>query len=233
VGMFGFKRNSRSSWVKNEYIPFGQDQRRYIFMSIARFGHINRPIVGNYFEFGCHGANTMRMAWDCFHHLFKWNYVAFDSFEGLPEIPEIDQQKIWEKGKLKTTEEAFRKVVVKHGIPNNRLTTVKGFYNETLTSATAAKFLPEPAAVIYIDCDLYSSTVPVLEFCKPFLKLGSIIVFDDWFCFHGLNNKGERRAFNEFRAANPEMVFEDFVQTNEAKSFIYQGLRSEVMAAGG
>ena len=81
------------------------------------------------------------------------------------------------------------------------------------------------AAVIYIDCDLYSSTVPILEFCKPFLQLGTIIVFDDWFCFHGLNNKGERLAFSEFRSANPDMIFEEFVQTNEAKAFIYQGLR--------
>ena len=167
----------------------------------------------------------MRLAWDCFHHLFDWDFVGFDSFEGLPEIQDIDRQKIWEKGKLKTTEEEFRKTVQKHGIPAKRLTTVRGFYNETLTAATAARFLPNMAAVIYIDCDLYSSTVPILEFCKPFLQLGTIIVFDDWFCFHGLNNKGERLAFSEFRSANPDMIFEEFVQTNEAKAFIYQGLR--------
>ena len=52
---------------------------------------------GYYFEFGCFEANTMRLAFDCFHHLFDWHYVAFDSFEGLPEIGEIDKQAIWEK----------------------------------------------------------------------------------------------------------------------------------------
>ena len=64
--MFSLKnpsaKKSRKWWVENEYTPFGQAQKKYIFMSIARFCHINRPIKGHYFEFGCHGANTMRLA---------------------------------------------------------------------------------------------------------------------------------------------------------------------------
>ena len=83
-------------------------------MSIARFANINRPIVGAYMEYGCHEGNTMRMAWDNFRWLFDWDYYAFDSFEGLPEISEIDRQEIWQKGKLKTTAEEFRSIVLGH-----------------------------------------------------------------------------------------------------------------------
>lgn len=101
------KNGKRNWWIRNVYSKFGQDQRWQIFMSIARFAHINRPIDGYYMEFGCHEANTMRKAYDCFHHLFDWTCVAFDSFEGLPEIGEIDEQDIWQKGKLKTGEEEF------------------------------------------------------------------------------------------------------------------------------
>lgn len=211
----------KTGWIRDTYFKFGQDQRRYLFLSIGRFCHINRPIHGYYFEFGCHEANTMRMAYDCFRYLFDWSYVAFDSFEGLPEIKEIDRQEIFQKGKLKTTEENFIRIVASHGIPKNKLITVKGFFEHVLTPELKLRLLPTKAAVIYIDCDLYTSTVPVLNFIKDFLQTGTIIVFDDWNCFHGDPDKGERRAFREFRERNPNLLFEDFVQTNEAKSFIF------------
>lgn len=219
-----FARTNR--WVRDVYSPFGQDQRKYIFLSIARFCHINRPIQGYYFEFGCHEANTMRLAFDAFRYLFDWTYVAFDSFEGLPEISEIDKQAIWEKGKLKTTEKDFIKIMTRHGMPKNKLMTVKGFYDASLNKETKKRLLPGKAAVIYIDCDLYASTVPVLEFIKDFLQKGTIIVFDDWNCFYGDPEKGERKAFQEFRERNPDLLFEDFIQTNEAKAFIFIGKKS-------
>lgn len=217
-----YQRN-KWKWIKEVYTKFGNEQKKYIFLSIARFCNINRPINGYYFEFGCHEANTMRMAYDYFHYLYDWTYVAFDSFEGLPEIQEIDKQEIWKKGKLKTTEAYFIRVVRRHGIPRKKLITVKGFYDVSLTSELKSGLLPMKAAVIYIDCDLYTSTVPVLGFIKDFLQKGTIIVFDDWNCFYGDPEKGERRAFREFKDKNPGLIFEDFVQTNEAKSFIFLG----------
>lgn len=213
----------KAKWTRQYYTKFSKDQRKFIFQSIAKFCHINRPIDGYYFEFGSHEANTFRMAWDCSKYLFNWTYVAFDSFEGLPEIGEVDRQVIWERGKLKTEEEKFVKIVTKYGMPKDRIVTVKGFYNDTLTDKLKNRFLPKKAAVIYIDCDLYESTVPVLNFIYDFLQIGTIIVFDDWNCFYGDPDKGERRAFREFRRRQPELKFEEFVRTNEAMSFIFLG----------
>ena len=51
----------------------------------------------------------------------------------------------------------------------------------------------------------------------------TVLVFDDWFCFYGDPAKGERRAFHEFCKSNPDLIFEDYIQTNEAKAFIYLG----------
>lgn len=216
----------RRRWIKNVYWKFGQDQRKYIFLSIARFCHINRPIKGYYFEFGCHEANTMRQAFDTFRYLFDWIYVAFDSFEGLPEIDEIDRQDIWQKGKLKTDEKDFIRIMTRHGMPQNKLITVKGFYEQSLNESTKSKLSHGKAAVIYIDCDLYASTVPILNFIKDFLQKGTIIVFDDWNCFYGDSEKGERKAWKEFLNSNSSLIFEDFVQTNEGKAFIFLGEKS-------
>src|SRR5688572_11028788 len=60
----------RGRWIRSVYWRFGQEQRSYVFLSIARFLNINRPIPGYYFEFGCHQAFTFRQAWNHFHHLF-------------------------------------------------------------------------------------------------------------------------------------------------------------------
>jgi O-methyltransferase len=214
---------SRRRWIRDTYFEFGQQSRRNLFLSIARFQHINRPSSGYYFEFGSHEANTMRMAWDAFHHLFDYTFVAFDSVQGLPSIEPIDEQEIWEEGKLETSERDFVARCVRHGIPRSRLVTVAGFYDDSLDAATASRFLPTKAAVVYIDCDLYASTVPVLSFIKPFLQRGTVIVFDDWFCFHGDPERGEQRAWREFCAANPELRFTEFVRTQEAQSFIHLG----------
>jgi hypothetical protein len=207
-------------WVRDEYTAFGQAERKRIMLSIARFAHINRPITGYYFEFGCHEANTMRLAWDCFHHLFDWKFVAFDSFEGLPAVEESDRSTIFFGDNLATSEETFIELVTRHGMPRDRLLTVKGFYDNSLGEPCRDRLLPGKAAVVYIDCDLYRSTVPVLRFIVPFLQKGTIIVFDDWNCYHASPEHGERRAWSEFTKANPHLRFERFVATAEAQSFV-------------
>lgn len=219
--LWAFTRKGR--WIRREYWRFGQDQRNFVFMSIARFLHINRPVPGYYFEFGCNEANTMRKAWDHFQYLFDFTYVGFDSFEGLPEITKIDQQAIWEKGKLAFPEKRFIKLVRSRGMPADKLLTVKGFFDVSLTTQLKKSLLPTKAAVIYIDCDLYASTIPVLEWIVDFLQVGTVVVFDDWYCFHGNPQRGEQLAWREFRQRHPELRFADFVKTNEAASFIYVG----------
>jgi len=214
------KIGGQRRWVSETYSKFGLEERRRIFLSIARFHHINRPVPGYYFEFGCNEANTMRMAWDSFHYLFDRQYVGFDSFAGLPAITEIDKQEIWEKGKLAYDEQLFINQVISNGMPREKLITVKGFYEDTLTDELAAKFVPQKASVVYIDCDLYTSTVPILKWIPQFLQVGTVIVFDDWNCFKGDPSRGERRAWHEFSKEHSDIGFEPFVSTGEAQSFI-------------
>jgi O-methyltransferase len=116
--------------------------------------------------------------------------------------------------------DTFVNIVTKSGMPKSKIKTVKGFYDDSLTPELAASLLPRKAAVIYVDCDLYKSTIPVLKFIVPFLQKGTVIVFDDWNCFYGDPAKGERKAWGEFLAENPRLVFEKFVSTNEAQSFV-------------
>lgn len=227
----GTRAYKRERWVSKFYTRYAIAERERLFLGISRFCHINRPTEGYYFEFGCHEGKSMRLAYKHFQHLFDFHYVAFDSFQGLPEISKIDEQQIWKKGKLKTTEDDFREIVSSDGMPPSKLTTVSGFFDQSLNEETRKKFSGKKAAIIYVDCDLYVSTIPVLEFCRHFLQRGTILVFDDWNCFHGDPDRGERRAFREFLAKYPDLVFEPFMGTNEAQSFVFLGDRVSLSSA--
>lgn len=64
-------------------------------------------------------------------------------------------------------------------------------------------------AFVHIDCDYYSSTKEVLNYIEPYLQEGTVILFDDYYCFKGNEQYGEQRAFNEFKKANPKLSFID------------------------
>lgn len=211
---------ARWRWLRTEYRQFNERGIEYLFLSIARFAHINRPINGYYMEFGCHSGTTMRAAWSTFRHLFDWDYVGFDSFEGLPDMDAEETTQIFRAGQLATAESDFRRIVESSGMPKHRLHTVKGFYQDVLNEKTSEPFLPKKAAVIYVDCDLYSSAKCVLSFCRAFLQVGTTIVFDDWNCYCADPEKGERRAWREFLQEYPEVKVVEFVSTCEAQAFV-------------
>jgi hypothetical protein len=83
---------------------------------------------------------------------------------------------------------------------------VQGFYCDSLTQELQSR-MPK-AGVVHIDVDLYSSTVDVLRFLKPLLVPGSLLVFDDFYCFPGGSLQGEHKALKEFLQANPEFGVE-------------------------
>lgn len=215
------------AWLNGPYDENNWGERRRVLLATARFIFLNRPIDGYYFEFGGYRATTMRLAYDSLRHVADLHYVEFDSFQGLPEISGVDVQgSNWTPGRLAMGQDEFRSRCLEFGMPPERLSTVAGFYADTLTDELARSLLPVRAAVIYVDCDLYASTVPVLEFARPFLQVGTVLIFDDWFCFFGDPGRGERRAWGEFRSRYPRLRFEPFVGGHELQSFIFLGDRA-------
>lgn len=161
-------------------------------------------IEGDILEFGTLRGYTARLLANLMKE-FGWRgrLYLYDSFQGLPPLRSpIDEQsyevainKVW----------FFRQMAVEEGtdvrimqvlskiIPRSQLRVVRGYYEETLES-----HLPESkAALVHIDCDLYSSTRYVLEalLAKNIFQDGSVILFDDFNCNRANPQMGERRAF--------------------------------------
>jgi O-methyltransferase len=178
-----------------------------IFSLRARYYlQVNR-IDGAYLEFGSHEANTFRMALNTLGTYNRPNkithFYAFDSFEGMPEPEGLDKQKIWRAGMNSTGEARFRELTL---LDAHRVTTVKGFYNDSLSHFS----LPPDRypALAYLDCDYYSSTKEVLTFLSGYLRHGVILAFDDWDCYFADPQRGQRLAFSEFAESHSQFHLE-------------------------
>lgn len=176
--------------------------------------HMNK-ITGDYAEFGCCGGNTFRLAYHESRKLkFNCRLWAFDSFRGLPpqSVPE-DQHPKWIEGDFRTTADEFKQICKKGGLLESEYTMVEGFYEESLKSPELdAKLSANSIAFAYVDCDLYSSTKTVLNFLAPRIKHGTIIAFDDYFCYSSTALAGERLACAEFLKENTNFHFSPYYQ---------------------
>lgn len=192
-------------------------------------------VEGDYVEFGVYSGGSFIQSYHVIRRLFglrqkpsgperskkdkleikqlweKMRFFAFDSFQGLPEPEDIDRQsRDFVKGKYKCSEKTFRKNLARSGVSSQKVVSVKGLFEETCRPETIAQHAMERAAIIHVDCDLYSSAKIALEFVKPLLVDGTIIIFDDWYCFRGNPDFGEQRAFNEWIATMPDWSFTQY-----------------------
>ena len=151
--------------------------------------------------------------------------VAFDSFQGLPNT-KINDDGYFEGGTFFTSENNFKKIVKRQTGENlNDNQIIKGFYNESLNGDLKGK-LPRHVGMVHIDVDLYSSTCSVLEFIKDYIVEGTIILFDDWYCFPVGEEKGEKKALSEFLKKNPNIELENWKNYSTfGKSFFVKSIK--------
>jgi hypothetical protein len=117
------------------------------------------------------------------------NFFGFDSFEGLPE-EKLDPHSPWYTGQFDVGGNINPELLNKNG-----LQIIKGWFTDTLNDDTLKKFNNKKAGLVHIDCDIYTSTLEVLEFLvkNKLLVDGTIIVYDDWGAWKqsGLEEKDE------------------------------------------
>jgi len=163
-----------------------------------------------YFEFGCHSARTFSAVVRAaeFLKMHDMKFYAFDSFEGLPTT-NVAEDGVFQTGEFATPISEFKSKVRKMGgkdISDEYI--IKGFYSESLTAELQAK-MPKVGAV-HIDVDLYSSTKEVFAFLRPLFTVGTVILFDDYYCFAPDGKKGEMRALFEYCDENPEFKVKEW-----------------------
>jgi O-methyltransferase len=191
----------------DEHLKFVHILECINYLKVAGCGGVIPPV---FFEFGCHSGRTFSAAVNAARYLQlnDAQFYAFDSFVGLPETDSYEDG-IFQTGSFCTNRTDFLNIVKKKtGLIVDEKNIHEGFYSETLTSKLQDR-MPK-VGVVHIDVDLYSSTVDVLNFIKPLLVVGTVLVFDDWYCFSPGANKGELRAVKEFCEENPLFKLEEW-----------------------
>ncbi|MBK7422030.1 MAG: class I SAM-dependent methyltransferase [Propionivibrio sp.] len=190
-----------------EYRSF--NRRFYAVEQCAEY-LVSAGLDGDYLEFGVYQGAT-------FSHAFQWisphfkdmKFWAFDSFEGLPKPQGLDSANGYagnfHEKEFSCSKEEFTRSIHAKGVDLGKVTMVKGWFSETLTPQHAQEYAIKRIAMAWIDCDLYESTVPVLDFITPYLVVGTVIVFDDWRCFRNHPDFGEQRACREWLETNKQI----------------------------
>lgn len=196
-------------------------------------------VEGDYLEFGVYKGESFSVAYQAIEknrdtvrranpdskEIADWamtrpRYFAFDSFEGLPP-GEAERQSDYAAGAYACSEAQFRNNVRAGGVDMDRVISVPGLYDRSLTPQVKVQHRLTRASVVMIDCDLYESTVPVLDFLTDLVGQGTILIFHDWFRFKGSPQQGEQRACREWLERNPQLeLIEYWREGPQAVSFL-------------
>ena len=128
-------------------------------------------------EFGVATGRTLNQF---AHWLPNKTIYGFDGFQGLPED--------W-------TSRMRRGFFARDNLPRVRknCALVVGWFDQTLPGFKEKYIKDQPLVLLHVDCDLYSSTVTILENLRSNIVPGTVIVFDEYMNYPGWQ-------LDEFRA---------------------------------
>jgi hypothetical protein len=134
---------------------------------------------------------------------------GFDSFAGLPDPVGVgDEGAPWSSGDYAVSKVQVEKYLRDFDADFSRISLHEGFFSDELFRSLSKKVNFRTSALVLIDCDLYASTVPVLNFVADHLADGTIVLFDDYNCFKAADDRGQRRALREFLSQHPKLQFQ-------------------------
>jgi O-methyltransferase len=155
---------------------------------------------GDYYEFGVYTGSSFTHAIKCAKSNEKFDpgltnmkFYGFDSFQGFGKLSESEKHSFYTDVNFKTD---YKKVFkrVNRILPSNRFELVDGFFEETLQSNPKSNL----AKIIFIDSDTYSSARLALNYLRPTMQKGTIIILDDYFSYKGSIAEGVCGAFKKF-----------------------------------
>ena len=185
-----------------------------------------------FLEFGvCTGKSMLEYHWLYASHNIQADFYGFDSFEGLPEETK-DEKSPWVVGEF-----SMHKHINPELLTKTNIKIKDGWYSATLNEELSKELKGKKAGIIHIDCDIYTSTLEVLEYVvqNDLLAEGTILVYDDWGVWRQVNlteqeeySLGEGRAHKEvcekynlqFDLINKDVVDPTFY---EIATFVYKG----------
>jgi O-methyltransferase len=189
--------------------------------ALNRLMAAGRDEVGDYLEFGVYVGTSLL----CMQRasravgLESLRLYGFDSFQGLPEATATEGFGVWQPGWMRADYNLVREHLTRNGIDWERTTLVPGWFEETLVPELPRQLGIKKAGIIMIDCTIYSAAHTALTFCAPLIRDRAAVFLDEWnlAALGGpADVSGERRAFEEFLASNPDLRAEEVPSYQQA-----------------
>jgi hypothetical protein len=169
-----------------------------------RHGHLGHALSkvnlsGHVMEFGVYRGTTLKIISDHFPNQTVW---GFDSFEGLPEpwfMQSLQSGPRHPAGRFALDQQELSLVVDQFANRNVKL--IPGWFNQSIVPWLNNN--PGVISFLHIDCDLYSSTLDILNLLNDRIVPGTVIVFDEMYPWndydqYDLWEQGEFRALGEW-----------------------------------
>ncbi len=185
------------------------------FKKIFNFVNVEN-VAGDYVEFGVFEGTSFITAFEC-HICTKQTvnpqrkFWGFDSFEGLRFGDSDEQHASFQNGDFKADYEMVESRLRRSFKKRAPWELVKGYLEDTVSNTTAPELGIETVSVVLFDLDLGPATKLALDFVKPALQQGSVLICDEYFWYRGDTAKGEAAAFAMFQEENPQFEFRNFM----------------------
>lgn len=157
---------------------------------------LNRRVSGDFAEAGVWrgGAGIMMRAVLAAYGDKRRKVWLADSFEGCPAPDEksypADAADVhWKYSELAVSQEAVRKNFERYGLLDEQVVFLAGWFRDTLAKAPIKRL-----SLLHIDCDMYESTMQVLQSLYSKISPGGYVVIDDYGAVSGC-----RQAVVDFR----------------------------------
>jgi len=176
--------------IKSENEMVLTDNEAYqLFMAVKR----TKKVDGDIAEVGVYRGASARLI--CEAKGDKALHL-FDTFEGLPDLSQIDNRNLYHKGQYLATFENVKNYLKEY--PNIHF--YKGLFPFTAEPVEGKVF-----SFVNLDVDLYESTLNCLKFFYPRMNKGGVIMSHDYM---DINVPGVRKAVDDFFEGKQETIIE-------------------------
>jgi len=159
-------------------------------------------IEGDYIEFGMLNGKTLLHSYKVSKKLNlhkNINFWGLDSFEGFP----VENHNFYKSENFKSSYKKALKTFNKY----TKVNIVKGFFSESLQISLLDNV--SKLSFVYVDCDIYESSLDIFPYIKKRIQPGSFIMIDDYSSIDH-NNKSIAKAFLENFRINDEVIVFDY-----------------------
>lgn len=199
-----YKKNFSKNFLIQNFGLFSGDKSMYKLLKCFEIVKQIKDVKGSIIEFGVWNGNNLITIKKIIDYLrINKKIIGYDNFKGMIR----KNKKNSFIGDLK---------LIKYIIKFFNLKNIELIKDDIIFLKKNLNKIPK-LSLIYIDCDIYSTTKNILKLLPSKLNKGGLIVFDE-----ALFKRGEGKAANEFYKKNSKFYKKIYLKKNYQPDLIFK-----------